>query len=514
MEENNKLTQDSSNRAVSATTEVNQDNQPTSQEIVDEPLAQQVMDSIPQTRAKSKKGIVIGIIALLCVISAVCTVICNSPKNIIKKSVVNTVQVLNERNGVYSKLKDCFTEDFFISQPYEQNFNLQLNNISNTDRFNNIGISINSQTNITDKKAAADFGITYQGMQLINANMFVNENEWFVKLPTLYNAWFKGNNKNVMEQYANSAFNSNGYFEYDPEKEISIDPFSSNNSLNNLLSDYISDTTELFNNITYDKLDEEKSIDNKTYKGYSVTISGDNVKAYINNITTALSSEENASVVTALKQTYGIDLEEFKAELEKLTFSDTTFKIYTDKKLICSVEFDIAYKYEDIESKINVKLNYSGDCFEMIFDNYNNTVITLKDTISIEENGVSQTDLISVNDKNTVTEFSITTNLTNDNAISLNGNANINGKNAMSFNADGLAVLAENSIKLNFDNIEITADTDTANMSGTYYVGMLTDEISKPDGEIIPIFEESKKKIEEISSEIQSKLYSLMYAIS
>lgn len=462
---------------------------------------------------KGKKGIIAGITVLCVVAVAGAVTFTNTAEYVVNKTALATAQALTQREGVYSKIKDSFTADFFTTHAYEQELDLKLNSIdsadNNTDMLNNVGLKVNTQADIQNKKTTGNLSVTYQNIPIINTDIFINENQWFVKIPILYDAWFSGNNKNIMEQYSNSPLNKNGDFEYDPNSDISIDPFNGNIKL---LADLFKDTAVLYNNITYDKLDESLNENNTTYKGYSATVPGEDIKAYFTSVADKLNSPENNNVTQILNKTYGIDTDLLTQDLEKLSFSDTTFKIFTNKKLIYCVDFDVNYNYDSSETKFNVKIKYSGDTLEITLDNYNNSIITIKDTIEIASDCITQSDYISFNNNGDISDFNISTAL-NNTALTVKGNITSNNTELINIDATGSAVLNENNVKIDLENIKLIADEETANMSGNYYMGELTKEISDPQGEVITIFEESEEKLNQIQTEIQSKLYSLIYSL-
>lgn len=460
----------------------------------------------PAEKKKSKKGIIVAIV-FLCIIVAGIIAFINNPKNVVKKATTNTVEALSQRKGAYSELLSGFDKSFLSDASNEADFSLQLKANDEGNKLSGAGITVSSKMDVINKLASYNLGVTYQGMNIASADFVANEQQWYLKMPQLYDAWFTGQNENIIKQIANSALNADGSLEYDPEEDVNLDIFSAKETYSTeFINTYITDTALLLNNVVYEKAKEGNNT-------YLVTIKGEDVKAYIKNIVEALNKEENKALADQLLKNADTDLNEISDAIEATEIKDSVIEITINNKVITHANTDIEFTNEDEASKFNIDFIYEDNTISITLNNYNNSVIVLNDVITNDNNKVNQLDEFIINDNGDESKLSIETSIDENDALSALITAKEQNKTVFEINATGTAVADKNSLKIDFDNIDVIADDDKLSFTSQYYIGELSESIEIPQENVIDIFNESEEKVNEIMSEIRTKIYSLLYAL-
>lgn len=472
---------------------------------------------LPEEKKKGPHKGIIAVVIILAVAAIAVAVLMSNPRRIINSAVTNTATQISQRNGVYKNLADNFDTDFYLNNNIQGGFSATLEDAGEDGQYmNGVGLDVDYKVDRGEKKAAADLGCTYNSQPLGTLNIFMTKEEWFVKIGKLYDAWFKGKNDNIYEQFSKSAFNKDGSFEYNPEEEVSVGIFdkdTGNDIVADFVEKYVKDTAVLAQNIEYGKLKESRSVNGTNCKGYSLTVKGEDVKTYVMSVANGLNEEENKEAADILLKGVDVTAKDIVDKLENTEFEDVVLEFYINKNTIYELDTTVSANIDGKENSINCIFTNSGDNLVLSCTNNVGSTMSFNDTINVDGSVITQTDSFSISDKYSTMDAKLDVSYNTDSAaISADASVERDEQKELELTATGTAVGEKNSLDISFDKVAVNSGESSAEFSGDWYMKELTEKIEEPQGDIIAIFEESEEKVQDIIGAIQEKVYSYIYA--
>jgi hypothetical protein len=422
-----------------------------------------------------------------------------------------------------------------------------------SEKFNGIGGKIVANANSENKTASAKISATYEGAEIIDADVYTDNDIIQLAMPAVMDKVLQINAENVLTQYANSDLCEDKE-NVDTENDFSLKLFGDENGEADIQSTLsVIDNTKNAWNSEFDKIKSNISIsrsgsktiningEDKVCKGFEMVIPGSDAKELVmNTVTTTVQDETFKAVMktacTAVyKQNpmyslfigsaddfYNIIDERMNTIIQSvdtyMAFDDFRLNIFVYDGYVVSSVAATALSVGDDKVGLDFAFDFAGD--KSVTDKINSsltitssdgTVVYTYEDKAVENNNVIENN-VKISSKSGDNETSAEINVNYDN---MNGDLTstteikAGDETAMSLVVNGNMLADENGISAEFDEVTLVEYDDSLNLEGSIEIENLDEEISPLDGEVLKVFEDNSTEVTNEINAVSEKINSL-----
>ncbi len=512
-------------------------------------------DNESEKNSGIKKPIILTIVALVAASALTFCAVWFSPSRVMTRAINKTLLTVAQRPSVTGTI---FGNSSALLDENKLALTLAgtINQNTVSDKFNGIGGKLTAGFDGENKLANAKISATYQGAELLNADVYTDDDIILFAMPAVMDNVLQFNCENILSQYASSELCTDKD-SIDTSNDISVKIFGDEGDdgqidagsmlkLKSLVSDsWNNEFVGIKNNISVTR-DGSKSInidgEDKNCRGYRMTIAGDDIKSlilgtvkdvycdetfkaylktscaavYNNNSMYQLfigSEDEFYNLVTTRVDSIIASVDTYM-DFDDLSITMFVYDGYIANAVAASaisvgsdkVGFDFNFDYANKE-EINSNLNVTSS---------EGTVVYTYNDKAIENNGTIENSIeLSKKDTNSTEKINLVLNL---NKTSGETDADVSilsdDDEILDLSANGTIVSDSNGISAQLDEVSLNQYEDSLEMSAEFELSKLEEPIEPLEGNIIKLFEDDP---ETVKSELQSakeKIDSLLLKVS
>lgn len=414
------------------------------------------------------------------------------------------------------------------------------------------GLGFESLSNITDKKLDLSLSGLYKNTDIIQANIFTDNEIVMIGIPALLDGNITINADTFVEDYNNSIFGkSSPLAEGDFNMKFFSETGTSEADQMTALGKAFLKATEtssknLVKNIEVEKLPDKVTVSggitDKECNQYKVTVKGQDIKAYSKDVFTFLKTDSlmkdyitksmMSQVAAGRYRTPqdGIDqfynqLDLLEAEMNNSIVTDEEFTIAVDEKGR-AVQFFMLIKDAEGNKEGEITFSLLGqenilDSIKLSIKDVDNEILTFdKETVYDETSKEYQNQMqLTLWDQNMSVDVSFLSTYNKANGA-ISGSVALTSDDAkIAVDVEGTMTVdsKENFIEADFDKIKFSVtengQEDYILMDGSYSMQKSEEEILVPEGKTLEILKMSQPELNSLSEQIGNKFLTLLFTI-